>query len=85
MTTVKWRKACEIFEQALDHPKPERKAFIQRACQDDDSLYARVKDLLDADSRSNDLFEILLHNIHERNTPNGQEKSGTSKLLILTD
>lgn len=47
--TADWKRAREIFEAALDLPPSEREAFARDRCGSEDTLFAVVLQLLDAD------------------------------------
>jgi serine/threonine protein kinase/tetratricopeptide (TPR) repeat protein len=45
----RWRKAEEIFNQAIDRPEAERDAWLRFACGDDEDLRLEVQSLLESD------------------------------------
>jgi len=57
MSPERWRKINELFEAALERPAGERSDFIARACAGDEELRRRVKDMLDADEKSDLLVD----------------------------
>jgi len=48
MTSERWKKVEQLFESALEHPPAERAAFLDSACQGDNSLRHQVETLLGA-------------------------------------
>ena len=59
MDLERWRRLQELFEAALDLPREERSAYLDRACKQDDELRAELERLLAAQSRAaaRQLFE----------------------------
>ena len=53
---VEWSRVKALFEQSLDEPQAERSAWLQRVCDGDETLYAEVASLLQAQSRPSDEF-----------------------------
>ncbi|MEE8523868.1 MAG: serine/threonine-protein kinase, partial [Thermoanaerobaculia bacterium] len=49
MSSERWRRLDEIFQQAVDRPADERDGFLRRACGDDQGLRKAVDSLLEAD------------------------------------
>src|SRR6185295_8037205 len=48
MTPERWKRVEEVFESALERPPAERAAFLESACQGDNSLRHQVETLLGA-------------------------------------
>ena len=59
MDLERWRRLQELFEAALDLPREERSAYLDRGCKGDDELRAELERLLAAQSRAaaRQLFE----------------------------
>jgi eukaryotic-like serine/threonine-protein kinase len=57
MSSDRWRRLDEIFQQAVDRPAGEREAFLQEACGDDPALRRAVESLLEADGASDAFLE----------------------------
>jgi serine/threonine protein kinase len=59
MNLERWRRLQELFEVALDLPREERSAYLDRACGGDGELRAELERLLAAQSRAaaRQLFE----------------------------
>jgi serine/threonine protein kinase/lipopolysaccharide biosynthesis regulator YciM len=56
----RWRRIKNIYQQALDFEKSDRRAFVASACGDDESLAAEVMKLLDVPTQgSSDIDEIV--------------------------
>jgi eukaryotic-like serine/threonine-protein kinase len=53
----RWNRIEEIFHEAAELPPPEREAFLDRACADDDDLRRDVEALLTADSTGSSQIE----------------------------
>ena len=47
MTPERWQRAQELFAEALERPRAERSAFLERKCAGDDTLRAELESLLD--------------------------------------
>src|SRR5215213_7326630 len=47
MDSERWRRVEELYHAALAHPADLRPAFLQAACQGDDSLWREIRSLLD--------------------------------------
>ena len=56
LTTGKWQRAKEIFEEALGQPLEGRSAFVEQACQGDQQLATEVENLLAGEARVGDSF-----------------------------
>ncbi len=50
---TRWQKLQTLFEQALERPAADRRAFLEVACGDDPALLDEVLALLDADDSAN--------------------------------
>ena len=46
MTPERWQQVKELFESALERAPDERLAFLEQACDGDESLRSEVKSLL---------------------------------------
>ena len=49
-STVRWRRVEDLFHRALELPRTERTAFLERMCADDLTLLTEVLELLHSDS-----------------------------------
>lgn len=52
----RWREVDTLFEEALDRPPGERRAYLERACTDPE-IRLRVSALLDAEAASAPFLE----------------------------
>ncbi len=57
MNPEHWKKVEEVFESALQHPPAERSAFLEEACQGDESLRNQVETLLLSLDRAGNFME----------------------------
>jgi serine/threonine-protein kinase len=57
LTPDDFRRVRQIFEEALDRPAAERRAFLEHACNGNTMLAAEVERMLAADSRRHDLLD----------------------------
>jgi serine/threonine-protein kinase len=57
MSSERWRRLDEIFQQALEFPPGERDGFLREACGDDDGLRKAVDSLLEADRAGEEFLE----------------------------
>jgi eukaryotic-like serine/threonine-protein kinase len=57
MTTPAWRRVREIFEEALEQPPHNRRAFVCERCDDDLVLRAEVESMLDAHAQAGSFAE----------------------------
>src|SRR5512142_286386 len=48
----RWRRAGDLFAQALDRAPEERRAFVEQACGSDTQLASEVLSLVDAHDRA---------------------------------
>lgn len=58
MTPDDWRRAEEIFQQALDRPPEERASFLDREIADEPRLRRDVEALLAADARADSFLGV---------------------------
>ena len=56
MDSEKWQRCKQIFQAALDLPRPERAAYARAAAGDDEELYREVASLLDSEQRSHEFL-----------------------------
>jgi WD40 repeat protein len=56
MTPERWQQVKEIFQAALELPRPERAAYVSRACGDDEELQREVASLLQSEEQSEDFL-----------------------------
>jgi eukaryotic-like serine/threonine-protein kinase len=61
MTPERWKKIEEIFSQAIELPKPERTAFLQKTCADDLELLNELQSLLEQDHTGTLLGTVISH------------------------
>jgi serine/threonine-protein kinase len=52
-----WRRARDIFEQAIEMEESRRTAFLREACGADQSMMAEVKKMIAADQRHNSMLD----------------------------
>lgn len=52
MSTSRWQRVQELFEQALARPPADRAAFLIEACGDDNDVRSEVESLLDHDEKA---------------------------------
>jgi len=57
MTNVRWRRAREVFEQAMEMDESRQTDFVRQACGDDQFLLAEVKKMIAADRQNNSLLD----------------------------
>jgi eukaryotic-like serine/threonine-protein kinase len=57
VTPQQWRRAKELFEEALEHEPQTRAAFLQNACGDDEILRAEVESLIAEEERVGDFMD----------------------------
>ncbi len=60
MDLSRWERISALFHAASDRPAEERDAFLERACADDNALYAEVQALLAAEPHAGGLLEDLV-------------------------
>ena len=58
----RWQQLQELFNEAVDLPRAERAAFLDKACGDDETLRREAKSLIMADEQS---AEKIQHVIQE--------------------
>ena len=59
MSDTQYSRAEQLFLDALEFDVEERRAFVERACGDDEALRREVEQMLAADESSSDYFEKL--------------------------
>ncbi|HEU0122942.1 MAG TPA: serine/threonine-protein kinase [Bryobacteraceae bacterium] len=57
MTPERYSQVKSLFQLVLEQPPQQRAAFLERACGADRQLYTQVRELLQADSTSDDFLE----------------------------
>jgi eukaryotic-like serine/threonine-protein kinase len=57
-----WQQAKVVFTEALEHPRSERKGFLERACAGDAKLREEVESLL----KSYDEAQSFMESPHSR-------------------
>jgi tetratricopeptide (TPR) repeat protein len=57
MDHARWHDLDRLLQSALDRPREERDAFLQRACAGDPALERQVRDLLTDESNARDFLE----------------------------
>jgi eukaryotic-like serine/threonine-protein kinase len=57
MKPERWQQVDRIFQEALERAPDDRAAFINEACEDDDSLRREVEALIAADGKAGSLIE----------------------------
>ena len=62
---LEWQRAQEIFADVVDQPAADRRAALDRACDGDDELQAKVGRLLAADEADEDFIEATLRGAAE--------------------
>jgi Tol biopolymer transport system component/tRNA A-37 threonylcarbamoyl transferase component Bud32 len=60
VTPERWRRAVELFGEAVELPAGEREAFLAAECGDDAALAADVRRMVEADARPNPLVDAPL-------------------------
>jgi eukaryotic-like serine/threonine-protein kinase len=63
VTSERWQKIKTVLEQALELDGPERKAFLQIACEGDDELRHEVDEFLAAEAEAGDFIETPVFRI----------------------
>ncbi len=63
MDPQRWQKLEALFNEALEIPAPQRKAWLGRACAEDLDLLTEVESLLDSDS--DDPGELIVAQVHD--------------------
>ncbi len=58
MDSERWQLAKKVFQQAIERPEEDRRAFVERECGDDADLLAEVLSLLDSDLGSTEFLEV---------------------------
>lgn len=56
MTPERWQRISTLFQEALDRPTPERQAFLDAACDGDQSLRREVESLISTDEQAGDFI-----------------------------
>ena len=56
MDSERWQRCKQIFQAALDLPRPERAAYARTASGGDDELFREVASLLESEQRSNEFL-----------------------------
>lgn len=57
MDSMRWERIQALFHDAAELPEPERRAFLEAACGEDDGLIAEVLSLLEEDARGSSLLD----------------------------
>ena len=60
---LRWQKVQTLFHQAVSLPEAERPAYLQNACQGDDSLLSDVASMLEEDARKNSFIDQPLPDV----------------------
>src|SRR5690349_5979483 len=58
--TIRWQRTDEIFNEAMNRPPADRRAFLAEACGDDADLRREVESLLDYVSDSEGYLQSLV-------------------------
>src|ERR1035438_5011106 len=58
--TAPWQQTEDIFNQALERPAAERKAFVAAACRGDENLRREVESLLEYASDSESYLQAMV-------------------------
>ena len=58
MTPARWRQINSLFQEALDRSSPERTAFLDEACADDEDSRKEVQSLISFHQRAQDFLEV---------------------------
>jgi eukaryotic-like serine/threonine-protein kinase len=61
MTPERWKRIEEIFSQAIELPRPERTAFLEKTCADDLELLNELQSLLEQDHTGTLLGTVISH------------------------
>ena len=73
MTNEDWKKAQEIFHEALDLPETERDPFITNRCSGNPEMEAEVRRMIandpGSDHAASDSLERLIASANPANTP----------------
>ena len=56
MSSSRWQRIQELFEEALGRPVQERASFLENACCDDSELRLEVESLLEHDEQASPTF-----------------------------
>jgi eukaryotic-like serine/threonine-protein kinase len=66
MDSTRWERIQTLFHEVADLPEPEQRAFLKKACTDDDELIAEVLALIEEDARGSSLLDRdLAHVAHQ--------------------
>ncbi len=57
MTSLQWRKIDELLDSLIELPEPERAAFLDRECGDDQELRRELESLLAAHDQASGFFD----------------------------
>lgn len=57
MTPERWKQIEAVFEQALEIPAEERRAFFESSCDGDEELRREVESLLDSHGRAGSFMD----------------------------
>jgi len=93
MNSERWQQCKQIFQAALDLPRPDRAAFLQQACEGDEELRREVSSLLASEERSNEFLsegaadylgsEFTGNAPPDRRLPAGEILAGRYRILRL--
>jgi hypothetical protein len=73
MTPERWRLVERLFQEAIDCPAAERRAFLDRVCNGKDDLRREVESLLACDAPDQRLVEIPAA-LHARPSDDGHSE-----------
>jgi hypothetical protein len=93
MNSERWQQCKQIFQAALDLPRPDRAAFLEQACAGDEELGREVSSLLASEERSNEFLsegaadylgsEFTGNAPPDRRLPAGEILAGRYRILRL--
>jgi eukaryotic-like serine/threonine-protein kinase len=78
MPTDQWRRAEELFHQALELEPQQRRAFVEQQCSGDDELRREVESLLQYDGQAQEFIESPAFDVAGRLLAGG-EKTNTGE------
>ena len=81
MTSHLWPKIDELLDSLIEMPRPERAAFLDRECGDDDALRREIESLLAAHDAASGYFDSLPESIADDLIRDRQIAAMTGRVL----
>ena len=81
MKPERWQQPDQLFHSALERQPPERAAFLDEACGDDDSLHQQVEALLAAQEDAGSFIERPALEVEARSVANDQNQLAAGQTI----